>query len=280
MAEVNGIGAVSAGMGVMPVADMSAGSRVTRTQETQNTPDVRKAAEESSAKRQQLEQESQEKRQRILENVISTSKDGDTVQASKEAIEQLKEDEEDGRVLDKNSLMAQKEVTTVAGSDRERTDAVKEAKEEAEARKAELEQSRAEQEARREKLAAANEKILDVKKGPENETEDAEKQERAASFNSYSDAQLKEMYLKGDISRQSYEQEVEKRDSKLEETQKQNAEFQKEGAQNAGRLNENARDAVEIKNLESPDSTEEPDAMMRAMVLQSLDANAIFNENQ
>ncbi len=263
MAEVNGIGAVSAGMGIGAAAGMTAGPQVMRSQGAQNAPDVRKAAEESSEKRQQLEQESQEKRQRILENVISTSKDGDTVQASQAAIEQLKEDEEDGRVVDKNSLMAQKEVTATVGSDKERTEAMKEAeakaKEEAEARRAEAERAREE---RSEKLSADGDKAI------------------PASFNSYTDEQLKQLFLKGDISKQSYDREIEKRESKTAEAQEQNASFQKENAQNVGRLEENARDAVEIKNLESPDSSKEPDAMMRAMILQSLDGNAIFNENQ
>ncbi len=254
MAEVGGIGAIGAGRSVMPVADMTAGTRAVRTQGAQNAPDTRKAAEESSEKRQQLEQESQEKRQRILENVISTSKDGDTVQASQKAMEQLKEDEEDGRVVDKNSLMAQKEVTTVAGSGKERLEALKEAeakaKEEAKARRAEAEEAR------------------DGQQGS------------VTSLNAYSDAQLKQLYLKGDISKQSYDSEIEKRESELEDTKEQNAVFQKESARNVGRMEENARDAVEIKNLGSQDSSDAPDAMMRAMVLSSLDANSIFNENQ
>ena len=264
MAEVGGIGAVSAGRSVMPVADMTTATHAVRTQGAQNAPDTRKAAEESSEKRQQLEQESQEKRQRILENVISTSKDGDTVQASKKAIEQLKEDEEDGRIVDKNSLMAQKEVTTVAGSGKERLEAMKEAKEEAEARRAEAESAHARQQERQEKLSSADEKP----------------QSNVASLKSYTDAQLKELYLKGDISKQSYDREIEKRESEQQDTKAQNAEFQKENARNVGRLNENARDAAEIKNLGSEDSSDAPDAMMRAMVLQSLDANAVFNENR
>ena len=242
MAEVGGIGAIGAGRSVMPVADMTAGTRAVRTQGAQNAPDTRKAAEESSEKRQQLEQESQEKRQCILE------------QASQKAMEQLKEDEEDGRVVDKNSLMAQKEVTTAAGSGKERLEALKEAeakaKEEAKARRAEAEEARDGQ------------------------------QSSVTSLNAYSDAQLKQLYLKGDISKQSYDSEIEKRESELEDTKEQNAGFQKESARNVGRMEENARDAVEIKNLGSQDSSDAPDAMMRAMVLSSLDANSIFNENQ
>ncbi|MBR5422265.1 MAG: hypothetical protein IK115_14075 [Lachnospiraceae bacterium] len=236
MAEVNGIGAVGAGAGISPAA----AAVNTRPQRVQQSPDTTKAAEQS--REQASAKEAGEKRKERLEDVIATSKDGDTVQATKTAIEQLKEDEEEGRVVPKDSLMAAKETTAA--------------------------------------INPAKERIEEEQKEKEEKEEEEEEQQQITSFAGYTDAQLKQLYVKGDISKQDYDKEIESREEERTQQGEKAEAFQKEEAQNIADMNENERDEQKMKNLGSPDSSDAPDAMMRARILQSLDANAIFNQDQ
>ena len=225
MAEVNGIASVGASSGA--AGALYSTPRV-KSADTVKQPDAAQDKKASEAGKKAEEKQ--------LENVISTSQDGDTVQAGKEALDKLKEDEEYGRVVDKGSLLAAKDPSAE--------------------RRAELRE--------------------EAEKKAEEKEEEKEEEKNVTSFNGYTDAQLKQMYLKGDISRQDYDKEIEDRESKKEARGEEEEKFMKEGAQNVGKQKENERDADTIKNIGSEDSSDAPDAMMRAQIMQALDANSVF----
>ncbi|MCR5250446.1 MAG: hypothetical protein K6E50_07570 [Lachnospiraceae bacterium] len=262
MAEVNGISPVAGGASAISVNSSYQPRRI------QGAPDAAGKAAETTQKQREESKEASEKRKE-LQDVIATSRDGDTVQARKEALEQLKEDDEVGRVVSKDSLLAAKEMTPA-----EQEKAAEEAAEKRAAeREAQEAKAEAEREARQERFSPAAERM-------EQREEDAEEEEKAqiSSFNGYTDAQLKQLYIKGDISKQDYDKEIESRESSKEEQRADEAAFQKESAKGVGKMKENERDAETMRNIESPDSADAPDAMMRAQIMMTLDANSPFQE--
>jgi len=95
MAEVNGIAAVGGGMTAGGFSAYQSGS-IARHQELKP---------EQGGKEQAYTAKEAERRAPEREDVIAVSRDGDTVQAGKEALQQLREEEELGRVVEKGSLL-------------------------------------------------------------------------------------------------------------------------------------------------------------------------------
>ncbi len=126
----------------------------------------------------------------VLEDVISVSKDGDTAQASKNAKDKLEESKDIGDV---------KDIT-------EKADAAKENAEKTKAKIAE-DKARAEAAKRKEELLVKKEPAKPVA----NESKAKAKQSDVKSYDSYTDAQLRQMYIKGDISRYDYDHEISSR---------------------------------------------------------------------
>ncbi|WP_022761611.1 MULTISPECIES: hypothetical protein [unclassified Butyrivibrio] len=199
---------------------------------TQTADTTSKAAE--TLKEQNKDDSSRKERiQEVLKDVIAVSKDGDTAQASKISQDKLKETEEIGDV---------KELKTkqdAGPSPAER------AIEDAEKAKAQIEEAHKKAEAAEKKenpfneIKKENPFNAEKKENPFNEQNKAPelskvhanqptantKNPNVRSFDSYTDAQLRQMYIKGDISRYDYDHEITTRE---ESGNNKNAEIREE----------------------------------------------------
>jgi hypothetical protein len=205
--------------------------------------------------------------QRELENVISVSEDGDTVQASDKALEEMeKEDELGGRVIAKPNAEEKSPARERIEQQRKEAEAAAKKRTEQIKEQAEVEAKRAK--ARKEEIEENTQKADDKK--------DARKEDRAAeaqkpsTYAGYSDTQLQQLYQKGVISKQDYDKEIENRKEAKQEQIEQNNEFSKEGSENVARKEEAARDNQELKNYERFDEANPLDITQRADVIANL----------
>ena len=155
----------------------------------------------------QEEKEQKEKRKEQLENIVSVSEDGDTVQVSEKGQAEL-EDKEHVRV--------------VADSEtRQENYAVKQENFDVSADV---------------KKAAADDKDEEAKKaGIVQEDDDEDKpaaSKKIMSFSGYTDAQVEQLYRKGEISRYDYEKEMTKREEQLEKKLETGHAFSEEMSEN------------------------------------------------
>ncbi len=231
MAEVGSIGQIT-GRAAAPAPDYGANRIRSTVKTTENTA----ASESREAAGEKAKAEALEKRREELEDLIAKSEDGDTVQASADAVEKLDEDRNVGRVVEKNSLLAAKE------TEPEKKEVKPEAKPE----------------------------VKEVK--PE-EKEDEGSDTKVTSYAGYTEAQLKTMVNKGKISRDSYNREIEKRDSEREDKAEESEKLSRDERNNLMQADRNNRDELEFKGLFSENSAEEPDAMLRAGIIDGLDAS-------
>ncbi len=205
--------------------------------------------------------------ERELENVISVSEDGDTVQASNEALKELeKEDELGGRVIAKPN----NEDKSVA---QERIEQQQKEAEEAAKKRTEQLKEQAEIEAKR---AKARKEEVEENISKADDRKDARKADREteaqkpSSYAGYSDTQLQQLYQKGVISKQDYDKEIENRKESKEQQIEQNNAFAKEGSENVAKQDEAARDAQELKNYDRFDEANPLDITQRADVIANL----------
>ncbi|MBR5115640.1 MAG: hypothetical protein IK096_01110, partial [Lachnospiraceae bacterium] len=146
--------------------------------------------------------------ERELDHVIAVSKDGDTVQASDEAIRELDEEEQDGRVIGDPANQRQE----VENSSESRQELLElELERSAEIREALIEAAQEEHEARREEALEGQPNAVLA-----DEKETIAEEGQINSFIGYSDAELERLVLQGDISRTDYNKEMESREAKEE----------------------------------------------------------------
>ncbi len=262
MADVSSVSAVAGSTGASVNPDYISLNRLTPVSDT------RKQTDKNMESKKASDQE-ESKRQEWLEDVISRSRDGDTLQASKSAVNKLEEEERDGRVVKKDSLLAAKEVIPGTKKKEQEEDsatlfqkesAVKAAEEKA---KKEIREELQKQEA----ASKAKEKEEDLKAAS------------GSSFAGYTEAQLKQMYLKGDISKNSYDKEIDRREELKEEQVDQSQAVKELAQKNLAQTYLGTQATLELKGLESEDSAEIPQALTRAQILNALDASTLFQNN-
>ena len=261
-----------------------------------------------------------------LENVVSVSEDGDTVQATDESMERLEEDAfgkvvaqgndenrntvtgqdidtredeipEDDRLKTQASAEnqtkntqsenVQKDTQTVQeqtdnptkqrleeANDPDRIDPTKERLKEAnDPNKPDPVKERIEAQKKRQERAEARAEIrenIDT-------TKDAAAKTGKATFNGYTDAQLEQMYIKGEISRNDYDREMDARKERAEEIQSGNREFNKEMAAEIAAEELTTRQGEEVKTVYSPDSSDTLTAKTRDEILTGLQDFSLNN---
>ena len=183
------------------------------------------------------EKKKAESKEENLKDVVAVSTDGDTVQVSEDGREKLN-DEQLGRVVlkegDESAVV--KEEEDIKLSDEAKGIAVNDDK--AKKAAAEREAIAKEDEERKERISELNadiEKAAEEKKAErsekliedKNEGEEESKPE-ITSFAGYTESQLEQMYLKGDITMQDYNNEISQRQEALEAMEEEDNEFSKE----------------------------------------------------
>ena len=159
----------------------------------------------------------------VLKDVIAVSKDGDTAQASKTSKNKLEETKEIGDVKD---ITEKNKVTNEPSAAKKLFDELKNkqesgptpaerAKENAEKAKERIERNK-DQQAKalknKENLFPKKNEASDMSKVAANEHITTQKQTNKGNYDSFSDAQLRQMYIKGDISRYDYDHEISTRE--------------------------------------------------------------------
>ena len=231
---------------------------------TKDRQDVRERTRQEEEKRKKLEEER-------LDNVISVSKDGDTVQASEESRAKLEADED--KAKDTGAVSA-------AASEADEKDEAK-GIEEADGKVIVNENTvrdriEADAEARKrrqeilEDISSSSERAMSVRdlfsvaaenRKTEAMTGQTEKDEskafdRVKSFVGYSDAQLQQMYRKGEISKQDYDREIDSREEKREKEQEESKKLSRNVTVEASLAEENEREGKGIKVAFSEDSSD------------------------
>ena len=169
------------------------------------------------------EKKKAESKEENLKDVVAVSTDGDTVQVSEDGREKLN-DEQLGRVVLKEG---DEEAKGIAVNDDKAKKAAAEreaiAKEDEE-RKERISELNADiEKAAEEKKAERSEKLIEDKNAGEEESKP-----EITSFAGYTESQLEQMYLKGDITMQDYNNEISQRQEALEAMEEEDNEFSKE----------------------------------------------------
>ena len=108
----------------------------------------------------------------------------------------------------------------------------------------------------------------------ESETEESETEEYEADITSYigySDSELKQMYLEGDISQIDYNREMEARKAREEAEASENDKFNKDIAHNISKLSEVAQTEKTVKQIENGDTSSTIPDEIRIQALQNFD---------
>ncbi|MBQ3790131.1 MAG: hypothetical protein II800_04290 [Lachnospiraceae bacterium] len=200
--------------------------------------------------------------ERELDHVIAVSKDGDTVQASDEAIRELDEEEQDGRVIG-DPANAQREVENGSESRQELLEL--ELERSAEIREAQIEAAQEEHEERREEALQGQPNAVLA-----DEEETIAEEGQINSFIGYSDAELERLVLQGDISRTDYNKEMESREAKEEAREEELADFSLESTRNNAERTRAQMQEREIEAAFSDEANETLNAGERAQVLQAM----------
>ncbi len=236
-----------------------------------------------------------------LENVVSVSEDGDTVQATDESMERLEEDafgkvvaqgNEENRntvteqdISTENDAVIQVREDAAVREDREGAD--NKAKEPVEKEKPETVRAEDNPTRRRldeendpnridptkERLKEANdpnkpdpvkERLKAQLKREQREeerenidtTRDNTADKQVSSYNGYTNAQLEQLYIKGEISKNDYDREMDARKERAEEIQEGNKEFSREMEVRIAAEELSERQGQEMKAVYSQDSSD------------------------
>ncbi len=274
-------------------AGMSQKSAVQAEIKTDNRKEIGERNRQEEEKRKQLEEER-------LENVIAVSEDGDTVQASEESRSKLESEEEEDRNAASDAVKPPVEEDRNAASDAVKppvegvqdkdqavsdngkivvtentvNDRIEEENEERERRQQILED-----------ISLSSERAMSVRdlfkaaadRGT-NETVNQEQQfQKVNSFTGYSDAQLQQMYRKGEISRQEYDREINSREEEREKEQEEQKDLNREVTGEARLLEENQREGRGIKIAFSEDASDTIRPEDRVDMIQKANENFSLN---
>lgn len=210
-----------------------------------NTPDVSKAAEKAEADRKEKLIEE------LLENVVSVSEDGDTVQVSDEGSDKL-----NAGIIETDDELLDNSTNTALSAPRQEFDIPIENKDVS----SEIESDRLVDE------AVISDELDEV-------TDDADESSYSpaiTSYTGYTDTQLEQMYLKGDISKFDYDQEMEAREAQREETDNNSQTMNEQVMGTINGMERVSQDAEQIKLAFGSDSAETPDPMTRIEIMSTL----------
>ena len=274
-----------AGMQIRPVSDLSSAPVVPQVRST--APPLADGAAEQVRAPEKKEQEKE------LENVVSRSKDGDTVQVSESSVEKLSEDAFGRMDIIGRSSEADKAEAENAAAERPA----------AEAENTEVERPAADAGAENvvaleEEGRNADEKVIPNitasavapadKPQIERPDEDEEEKEEAVkaieeedekpkitSFAGYTEDQLRQLYQRGEISRQDYEKQVKLKEELKEEASGDTGEVNRMMNGVLGLSNEGDKDRTELKALFSEDSSDKIPAAERIAFMDAVEKNVL-----
>ncbi len=274
-----------AGMQIRPVSDLSSAPVVPQVRST--APPLADGAAEQVRAPEKKEQEKE------LENVVSRSKDGDTVQVSESSVEKLSEDAFGRMDIIGRSSEADKAEAENAAAERPA----------AEAENTEVERPAADAGAENvvaleEEGRNADEKVIPNitasavapadKPQIERPDEDEEEKEEAVkaieeedekpkitSFAGYTEDQLRQLYQRGEISRQDYEKQVKLKEELKEEASGDTGEVNRMMKGVLGLSNEGDKDRTELKALFSEDSSDKIPAAERIAFMDAVEKNVL-----
>ena len=227
--------------------------------------------------------ERQERIEQILDNVIAVSKDGDTVQASDKAVQELDDEKNTGKVVNSADNDRIKKEQEQNGSDSGKEMLEFELERSAQIRREQIEAAQEEAKERREeaveRMRAEAEQLEEKKTEVPNAVLADEKQTIAEqgqinSFQGYSDAELERLYLKGDISTYDYNKEMENR-AETEEARKEDlADFSLDAGRRTEQIRQNQLEAAQVEQAFDENANERLDPAQRAQVLQAMQRTA------
>ncbi len=261
--------------------------------------------EKTAPQKPEVETKAREQRiEEALENVVSVSKDGDTVQVTDESNERLEEDAfgkmavrsennniaqdddatekpavQNGRteinteavnVTDNNKAQEKPAEENAVSPTRERL------KENADTTKPdpakERLQAQRESDERRKEIIKDMVKSADDEERADDRAEAKEEQQmqNITSFTGYTDQQLQQMVRDGQITQNDYDREMEARSEKTQAAIDNNNEFARDMAVNIAEEELTQRQADELRTGYDEDSADVPDAETRADILDKL----------
>lgn len=266
-----------ADMNINPIADVNAGNNYNpvTAPRTAVRPDAAGANAPDRAAGQKDDRVKQDREG--LENVVSVSKDGDTVQASDQGMEKLEEDAFGRMVVQKDdeasggydlgnsgeltkSAIAESAEKTV-GSDSRTEEAIKESIEKMSIQPSRTEEAQAAGAEQAEKEEAEEEYNAEVNA------------EKLASFEGVSDMKLEQMYLQGKISKTDYDKEMESREETREAENADDGRFSVRMTGAAALKESGERDLSQIENVFSGEANDNIAPADRMQIIESLDAN-------
>ena len=274
-----------AGMQIRPVSDLSSAPVVPQVRST--APPLADGAAEQVRAPEKKEQEKE------LENVVSRSKDGDTVQVSESSVEKLSEDAFGRMDIIGRSSEADKAEAENAAAERPAAEAENIAVERPAADAGAENVVALEEEGRN-----ADEKVIPNitasavapadKPQIERPDEDEEEKEEAVkaieeedekpkitSFAGYTEDQLRQLYQRGEISRQDYEKQVKLKEELKEEASGDTGEVNRMMKGVLGLSNEGDKDRTELKALFSEDSSDKIPAAERIAFMDAVEKNVL-----
>ncbi|MBR1599094.1 MAG: hypothetical protein IJ661_09315 [Lachnospiraceae bacterium] len=198
---------------------------------------------------------SEERRERIreelLENVVSVSEDGDTVQVSDDGADKLEDVVNQADIYDEETPINELKPDSYY-----------------------VEMTKAAQEDKKIDILD-NEKNIIVEDSDDvnstlNTVDSDDKVTNITSFNGYTDTQLEQMYLKGEISKYNYDQEMNARETEREELQDNNENASKQVMATVNGMERVSQDAAQIKQAFAEDSVTAPDAAQRVEIMSTL----------
>ncbi|MBQ7565010.1 MAG: hypothetical protein IJT16_13610 [Lachnospiraceae bacterium] len=222
-----------AGMQIMPVGGFSIAPI-----ETGRVQNVRAASPDTPEKVSEKKNDSTDQ-QKELEDVVSVSEDGDTVQVKEDSEKKL-EDDRFGHVD-----IVEQELAGVYNAP-------------AETPNIEIK---------------APEKPEDEEEIPAIETKAQGTQ--ITSYAGYTDSQLEQMYLKGEISKNDYDKEIEAREAREEALKGEDEETSELAGKLAGSENKEEQDEIELKKVFSEDASDTLTAKQRADAIDTLQNMAL-----
>lgn len=256
------------------MAEMNVGMNTPMTPVTpvQNTPvrevsaqrDVNRIEQENRDPRREAEAAAEKapaNQQRELDNVVSVSKDGDTVQASPKGVEKLTEDTSVRRISGEEN--AEREVSArpeanFRTDDSENTVRREDAEKAASERKEEMLRRVEEEEQRRadvmEKIEAENqpERVPANREEPQEpvrvDVGENSPERKVTSYAGITNQQLEQMYLEGTISKYDYDSEISSREDQKEAAQQNNEQVNENAVELMGIANQSRQNFDAIEN--------------------------------
>ena len=235
-----------------------------------------------------------------FEDVVSVSKDGDTVQVTEESNERLEEDVF-GKVAVRNENEPSDDRTGTVREETENIETVREVEntrgEDEDTRNETVDRNPTRQrleeaadqtkpdaakerlEAQKESDARRKEIIKDMVKSDDadkraDEINDKKEEEQArqniTTYTGYTDEQLQRMVREGQISQNDYNKEMDARKERVEAAIDNNNEFARDMAVNTAEEELTTRQGEELRTVFAEDSNDVPDAETRADVLDKL----------